>query len=28
VLVFFDPATQQPTEPPADYQERLRAALG
>jgi acyl-CoA thioester hydrolase len=28
VLVFFDPDTQQPTEPPADYQERLRAALG
>ncbi len=28
VLVFFDPATQAPTEPPADYHERLRAALG
>lgn len=28
VVVFFDPETQRPTEPPADYQERLRAALG
>ncbi len=27
VLVFFDPETQRPTAPPADYQERLRAAL-
>ena len=27
VLVFFDPQTERPTEPPADYQERLRAAL-
>ncbi len=28
VLVFFDPETQRPAAPPADYQERLRAALG
>ena len=27
VLVFFDPETQRPTEPSAEYQERLRAAL-
>ncbi|MDZ5623667.1 acyl-CoA thioesterase [Nocardioides bizhenqiangii] len=27
VLVFFDPETQRPTEPPADYQARLRSAL-
>jgi acyl-CoA thioester hydrolase len=27
VLVFFDPETQRPTAPPADYQERLLAAL-
>lgn len=27
-LVFFDGETQRPTEPPADYLERLRAALG
>jgi acyl-CoA thioester hydrolase len=24
VVVFFDPATQRPTAPPASYQERLR----
>jgi acyl-CoA thioester hydrolase len=28
VLVFFDPETQRPAEPPADYQQRLQAALG
>jgi acyl-CoA thioester hydrolase len=28
VLVFFDPETQGPTEPPADYQDRLRKAAG
>jgi len=28
VLVFFDPATNQPTEPPAEYRERLLEALG
>jgi acyl-CoA thioester hydrolase len=28
VLVFFDPETQRPTEPPADYEALLRAALG
>ncbi len=27
-LVFFDPDTQRPTEPPAVYRDRLRAALG
>jgi len=28
VLVFFDPETDRPTEPPADYRERLVNALG
>ncbi|PWN01447.1 thioesterase [Nocardioides silvaticus] len=27
VIVFIDPETQRPTEPPADYRERLTAAL-
>ena len=27
-LVFFDPETQRPAEPPADYRDRLTAALG
>ncbi len=27
VIVFIDPGTQRPVEPPADYRERLAAAL-
>ena len=28
VMVFIDPETQRPAEPPADYQQVLRASIG